>query len=121
VKITGRPLASRGQAPSFAEREHERAHYRAHGCYDPARCYIVRALPPGTLRLPIGCHHCYFRSPRVVPANEPNSIIVSPPPGIVIPVLPSGTAAHPLRSPYYYANNIYYASGVHGCRAASGA
>ena len=113
-------LVSMGVAPSFAEREHDRGHYRAehweldmrhaHDRYYPARSYIVPALPPGALHFPFGGHHFYFRSGVWFQANGPNYIIVSPPPGIVIPVLPSGYSTLSVGGmPYYYANNTYYA------------
>jgi hypothetical protein len=50
----------------------------------------------------------------------PNYVVVRPPPGILVPVLPpASTTVWVAGTPYYYANDIYYAAAPGGYMVAN--
>ena len=81
----------------------------SHNHYYPARDYVVTALPPEPLHLVFGGNHFYFKAGVWFRPAGANYIVVTPPVGVAIPVLPrSYTTLWVAGVPYYYANGVYY-------------
>jgi len=118
------PLANAQRREREREREHER--YRTphwvlddrfhHNHYYPARGYGVVALPPGHLVVTFrGGGRFFFHSGVWYQTGGPGFVVVRPPVGIVVPVLPpTYTTVWISGAPYYYANDVYYASAPGG-------
>ncbi len=86
-----------------------------HNHYYPARGYTVTALPAGHIVInhPSGAY--YYHAGVWFRPQGPRWIVVSPPFGIIIPVLPLGFATvfwH--GAPYYYADDVYYVRAANG-------
>jgi uncharacterized protein DUF6515 len=112
---------SGGFVPVRAERGHgyDRDRYysphweldvrHSHDHFYPARGYVVPALPPGYLDLTFGRQHFFFRSGVWFRAQGPRYVVVGPPVGIRLGVLPPSYSTVFIGGvPYYYANGIYY-------------
>jgi hypothetical protein len=81
-----------------------------HNHYYPAREYVVATLPPEPVHVVFGGNHFYFKAGVWFRPHGPNFIVVTPPIGVAIPVLPpSYTTLWIGGVPYYYANGVYYA------------
>ena len=80
-----------------------------HNRYYPRDGYRLKTLPKR--RHPIHYHdrdYFYFSGVWHV-SDGPNYVVVRPPTGIIVPVLPSFYTTIWFRStPYYYANDVYY-------------
>lgn len=81
-----------------------------HDHYYPARGYVVPTLPPGYLDLTFGGGHFFFRSGVWFRAQGPRFVVVRPPVGIRLGILPPSYSTIWIGSTpyYYYANGIYY-------------
>jgi uncharacterized protein DUF6515 len=114
-------LISGGFAPVQAERGHGYEHDRfysphweldmrhRHDHYYPARGYLVPRLPPGSLDVIYGGGHFFFRSGVWYRPQGAQFVIVRPPVGIRLAVLPPSYSTIWIGGmPYYYANGIYY-------------
>ncbi|MEY8877098.1 MAG: DUF6515 family protein, partial [Leptothrix sp. (in: b-proteobacteria)] len=86
-----------------------------HDHYYPARGYYAPALPLGSVSLVFGGSRFYYGSGIWFRPVGPRYVVVSPPLGIVVPVLPPdavalwGDGPGGVDTPYYYANGAYYA------------
>ena len=103
----------------WAEREHEGHRYHSphwefdmrhnHNHYYPAREYVVPRLPPGYLDLTFGGGHLFFHSGVWFRPRGPEFVVVRPPVGIRLGLLPNSySTIWSGGSPYYYANGVYY-------------
>jgi hypothetical protein len=109
--------------PLFAHaqrREHERERYHTphwvfddrfhHNHYYPTLGYSVSVLPAGNVALTFrGGGRYFFNSGVWYQPAGPGYVVVRPPVGIVVPVLPPAySTVWVAGAPYYYANDIYY-------------
>ena len=86
-----------------------------HNHYYPAPGYSVTALPPGYLDIGIHDRRLFFRAGVWFRPVGNRYVVVAPPYGSVIPVLPPAYSTLWLRStPYYYANGVYYGAAPSG-------
>src|SRR5206468_7070334 len=79
-------------------REHERERFNTphwvfddrfhHNHYYPALGYSVAVLPPGNLAVGFGGRRFWFQSGVWFEHVGPSYVVVRPPPGVVVPVLP---------------------------------
>jgi len=110
-------------SPALAERGHgfDRDRYysphweldvrHSHDHFYPARGYVVPALPPGYVDLIYSKQHYFFRSGVWFRAQGSGFIVVQPPLGIRLRILPPSYSTIWIGGvPYYYANGIYYAA-----------
>jgi len=80
-----------------------------HNHYYPAPGYSVTALPPGHLDIRIRGGHLFFSAGVWFRPEGRRYVVVEPPPGAFIPLLPPAyTTIWIGSSPYYYANGVYY-------------
>ncbi len=80
-----------------------------HDHYYPARGYVVSSLPPGRLEIMHGGNRYYYHAGVWFRPNGPRWVVVAPPIGIFIPILPIGYSTLYWRGvPYYYADDVYY-------------
>ncbi|MGA7952342.1 MAG: DUF6515 family protein [Gloeobacterales cyanobacterium] len=74
-----------------------------HDRYYPVRGYNVPALPPGYLDIVFRNNHYFFNSGVWFRRSGPSFVVVTPPFGLVIPVLPTGFVSLTVGGvPYYY-------------------
>ena len=81
-----------------------------HNHYYPRVGYGVAVLPPGHIALTWrgGAHYYFHGGVWYAPARA-GFVVVRPPVGIVIPVLPPAyTTVYVSGTPYYYADDVYY-------------
>ena len=107
-------------------REFERERYRTphvvyddrfhHNHYYPAPGYAVGVLPEGHLALTFrGGRRFFYHSGVWYEPGPGGYVVVRPPPGIIVPVLPPAyTTVWIGGAPYYYANDVYYAQAPGG-------
>jgi len=89
---------------TYDDRYHHRHYY-------PAVGYSVVALPPGYLSVNFGGGRLYFHAGVWFRAAGPSFVVVRPPVGVVVPVLPPAyTVVYARGMPYYYANEAYYSA-----------
>ncbi|MBL0124465.1 MAG: hypothetical protein IPP88_17630 [Betaproteobacteria bacterium] len=80
-----------------------------HDRYYPRRGYVVGTLPPGHVGITHGGVRYFHHAGVWFRARGPRYVVVAPPLGIVIPLLPFGYSTVWLgREPYYYADEVYY-------------
>ncbi len=85
-------------------------HHRQDGHSYPSRGYVAAALPPGHRVVRHHHRHYYFHSGVWYHSYGSQFVVVTPPIGIVVPVLPPFYTTVWVRGvPYYYANDVYYA------------
>ena len=78
-----------------------------HDHFYPSRGYYVRGLPPD--RVVVGGGRFYYSAGVWYAPRGPGWVVVGPPVGVFIPVLPIGyTTVYFGGVPYYYANDAYY-------------
>jgi hypothetical protein len=82
-----------------------------HNHYYPSRGYVVRDLPRSRYVVVDHYRNRYFYSSGVWYAPRgPRFVVVTPPIGLFVPVLPSFYSTVWVGGfPYYYANDVYYA------------
>jgi len=86
-----------------------------HNHYYPAPGYSITTLPPGYLDIGIHDRRLFFRAGVWFRPVGNRYVVVAPPYGSVIPVLPPAYSTLWLRStPYYYANGVYYGAAPRG-------
>jgi hypothetical protein len=119
-------FVSSAYAQGHERREHERAPYHTphwvlddrfhHNHYYPALGYSVVALPQGSLAVSFrGGGRFFFNSGVWYQPAGPGYVVVRPPVGVVVPVLPPAYASVSIAgAPYYYANDVYYAAAPGG-------
>jgi hypothetical protein len=104
----------RRAAPARAETHYASPHWRLdgrfnHDRYYPARGYIVPSLPLGRIEVGFGGGRYYYHGGVWFRPHGPRWIVVAPPIGILVPILPFGYSTIYYRSvPYYYADEVYY-------------
>lgn len=82
-----------------------------HGHYYPALGYSVPALPVGNIIVTFGGGRLFFHAGVFFRAVGPAYVVVRPPLGVVVPVLPPSYASVWIAgAPYYYANETYYSA-----------
>jgi hypothetical protein len=80
-----------------------------HDRYYPKRGYVVGSLPAGHVGITHGGVRYFHHAGVWFRARGPRYVVVAPPFGIVIPLLPFGYSTLWLgREPYYYADEVYY-------------
>src|SRR5215831_11038061 len=81
----------------------------AHNQYYPARGYAVGALPHGYVTVNHFHDHYYYAGGVWYRPVGPRFVVVAPPVGLFVPVLPAFyTTVWFGGVPYYYANDTYY-------------
>lgn len=91
-----------------------------HDHYYPRVGYAVTVLPAGHIALGFRGGGRYFFHAGVWYAPRPSGfVVVRPPVGIVVPVLPPAyTTVYVAGAPYYYANDVYYVAAPGGYEVA---
>ena len=81
-----------------------------HDHYYPASGFVFAALPPGYRRIYSPDRDFYFAGGVWYREENPGRyVVVAPPIGIAVPVLPPDSTTVLVHGvPYYYANNTYY-------------
>lgn len=80
-----------------------------HNHYYPSVGYSVTALPAGNIAVTFRSGRFFFHSGVWFQPAGPGFVVVRPPVGIVVPVLPPAyTTVWAAGVPYYYANDVYY-------------
>ncbi len=78
--------------------------------YYPAHGEVVLGLPAGAIAVRFGDDRFFFHGGVWFRPSGPRFVVVAPPIGIVVPVLPPAYATLWLGgAPYYYADGTYYA------------
>lgn len=106
-------------SPAYADPPHRgdrggpRGHYDtrySHNHYYPSRGYVVGTLPTGRIFVHDRYRRPFYYSAGVWYAPRgPRFIVVAPPIGVFVPVLPAYYSTIWVRGlPYYYANDTYY-------------
>jgi hypothetical protein len=107
-------------APAYAQRrEHERVPFHTphmvfddrfhHNHYYPVPGYSMSALPAGHLAINYRGGRFFYHSGVWFQAAGPGFVVVRPPRGVLVPVLPPAyTTVWVGNAPYYYANDVYY-------------
>ena len=86
-----------------------------HNHYYPALGYSVSVLPPGFLDINIGRGHLFFSAGVWFRPEGRQYVVVAPPPGAYLPLLPPDYSTVWVgNTPYYYANGVYYAAAPTG-------
>jgi Family of unknown function (DUF6515) len=97
----------RGPGPR-AGSEHMDARF-GHNHYYPSRGYEVRDLPRDRFEVNRFDHRYYYSGGIWYEPRGPSFVVVGPPIGVFVPVLPSSyTTVYFGGAPYYYANDTYY-------------
>ncbi|MHB8772615.1 MAG: DUF6515 family protein [Syntrophales bacterium] len=97
--------ADRGPRPG----EFRDSRYR-HDRYYPSRGYAIKALPRGNRVVFHGRDRFYFHGGVWYRPSGSRFIVVAPPIGLFLPILPPYyTTIWVAGIPYYYANDVYYA------------
>src|SRR6266850_127520 len=100
-------------------REHERERFHTshwvfddrfhHNHYYTAVGYAVEVLPAGDVVVNFRSGRLWFHSGVWFQQAGPRFVVVRPPVGIVVPVLPPAySTVYVAGMPYYYANDVYY-------------
>ncbi|MGB8326599.1 MAG: DUF6515 family protein [Steroidobacteraceae bacterium] len=100
----------RGDRGAARGASHERfdTRYR-HNHYYPPRGYAVRELPPRPLVIERARSHYYYSGGAWYRPYGPRFVVVAPPLGLFVPILPPYYTTIWWRGlPYYYANDTYY-------------
>ena len=111
-------------SPAHAEerhdrREHGRERFQTphwvfddrfhHNHYYPTVGYSLSVLPAGNLAVTFRDGRFFFQAGVWYQRSGPGYMVVRPPIGIVVPVLPPAyTTVWSVGVPYYYANDVYY-------------
>lgn len=103
------PDARRRDVPQFRT-PHIRydAQYQ-HNHYYPERGYLVPSLPTGSISIAFGGGSYFFHGGVWYRPSGTRFVVVLPPIGIFVPILPSAYVTLWIGGTYYYANGIYYA------------
>jgi len=100
-------------------REHERERFQTphwvfddrfhHNHYYPAVGYAVDVLPTGNVVVNFRSGRFWFHSGVWFQQAGPRYVVVRPPVGVLVPVLPPAySTVYVAGVPYYYANDVYY-------------
>ena len=100
-------------------REHERERFQTphwvfddrfhHNHYYPAGGYAVDVLPAGNVVVNFRSGRFWFHSGVWFQQAGPRYVVVRPPVGVLVPVLPPAySTVYVAGVPYYYANDVYY-------------
>ncbi len=107
---------------------HERGEHREmffdnrfhHSHYYPAIGVSISALPAEAMALSIGANRIYFHAGVWYRPAGPRFVVIRPPIGVVVPVLPpSYTMVWAGGAPYYYADETYYVEAPGGYAVAA--
>lgn len=114
----------RGDRREFDRERHERGEFRRerydtphwryddrfhHDRYYPQYGYRVTVLPPARVEIRFRGGSFFFHSGVWYRPVGPSFVVVRPPVGIIVPVLPIGYSTVVVAgAPYYYANDVYY-------------
>jgi hypothetical protein len=105
VGVAAAILMTIGMSSAYADPPH-----RGHAHYYPSRGHVVRTLPSGRIVV-----HDHYRRPFYYSGGVwyaprgPRFVVVGPPLGVFVPVLPYAYSTIYVRGlPYYYANDTYY-------------
>jgi Family of unknown function (DUF6515) len=80
-----------------------------HNHYYPALGYSVSTLPPGYLDIGVGKGHLFFSAGVWFRPQGRAYVVVAPPYGAYLPILPPDYTTFWIgNTPYYYANSVYY-------------
>lgn len=86
-----------------------------HNHYYPARGYVVNFLPAGSIRIKISDGHLFFNAGVWYRPHGKRYVVVAPPIGARITLLPPTYTTIWVGSiPYYYANGVYYLADSYG-------
>jgi len=86
-----------------------------HNHYYPALGYSIAALPPGNVAVNFRGGRFWFQSGVWYEQAGPGYVVVRPPVGIAVPVLPPAPTTVVVGGfPYYYANDVYYSAAPGG-------
>lgn len=115
---------------AHAEKPHEREHHGefrgrewaydqryAHNHFYPARGYVVAGLPAGAVGITFSGGRYWYQGGVWFRPSGPKFVVVAPPIGVVVPLLPPSFVTlwvGPV--PYYYANSAYYTPVAGGYR-----
>lgn len=109
---------SHGQHQGHAVREVYQARHWVydnrylHGRYYPTPGYSISILPPGNVGIRFGRGHFFFHAGVWYQPSPAGFVVVRPPIGIAVPMLPFGYSTLWVNNlPYYYANEVYYTGG----------
>jgi Family of unknown function (DUF6515) len=99
----------------FHERQYLDARY-GHGHYYPPRGFVFTTLPPGPrVVFHAGVQFYFAGGVWYRPQGPGGFVVVAPPIGILVPILPSFyTTVYVGSVPYYYSNDVYYVQGPQG-------
>jgi hypothetical protein len=82
-----------------------------HDRFYPSAGYVVGGLPLGSISVGFNRGHYYFSSGVWFQPYGPRYVVVNPPMGVAVPVLPPQYSTVWVGGvPYYYANGVYYTS-----------
>ncbi len=112
------PSTATPSAPARYTSPHWRLDNRYHhDRYYPARGYVVGTLPVGHIGVTFGGVRYYHHAGVWFRARGPRYVVIAPPFGIIIPILPYGYSTLWWRNePYYYADDVYYVRAPGGYR-----
>lgn len=80
-----------------------------HDRFYPSAGYVVGGLPLGSLSVGFNRGHYYYSSGVWFQPYGPRYVVVNPPMGLAVPVLPPQYSTVWVGgAPYYYANGVYY-------------
>jgi hypothetical protein len=122
--------APAGLAQERREFHGEREHFRSphwvyddryrHGHFYPAPGYAIAALPTGNISVAFGGGRFFFHAGVWYRPSGPSFVVVRPPVGVIVPVLPPYyTVVYAGGVPYYYANEVYYTQAPGGYAVAA--
>jgi hypothetical protein len=113
------PLIAAHAQERHDRREHARERFQTphwvldnrfhHNHYYPSAGYSLSVLPAGNVAVTFRSGRFFFHSGVWYQPAGPGYVVVRPPVGIVVPVLPPAyTTVWGGGVPYYYANDVYY-------------
>lgn len=86
-----------------------------HDHYYPARGWVAGSLPGGSVSIAFRGGSYFYHGGVWFRPSGPRYVVVAPPFGIVVPLLPPAyTTLYIAGSPYYYANGVYYTTAPGG-------
>lgn len=108
----GRPA---GPAPGYRSPYWQFDNRYHHDHYYPSRGYIAGSLPGGSVSIAFHGGSYYYHGGVWFRPQGPRFVVVAPPFGIVVPLLPPAyTTLYIGGAPYYYANGVYYSTAPGG-------
>lgn len=81
----------------------------SHNHYYPSVGYVAYGLPGGSLSIAFGTGHLFFNSGVWFRPYADRYVVIAPPVGVMVPVLPpDGVPVWVGSTMYYYLNGVYY-------------